>query len=93
MTRIQIARDVSMADTIVTAHQHDQRTVILLCGLQHAHQRQGVPAHLPTSLRCHSVRLTADGYEASEAYHTVWRTTATPEKDHCAELEKQLQKK
>lgn len=94
MTRIQIARDVRMADSIVRAHQQNpSRTVIFLCGLQHAHKQQGVPAHLPTSLRCHSVRLTADGYDASQAYDTVWRTTPTPEKDHCAALQKQLQKR
>lgn len=92
MTRIQIARDVSMAHTVLQAHQA-KRTVVMLCGLAHAHKQQGIPAHLPSTLRCHSVRLSADAYNGSGAYDTVWRTAPVAEKDHCAALEKQFQKK
>lgn len=91
MTRIQIARDARMADTLVAAHQNDPRTVILLCGVQHAHRQQGVRAHLPTSLRCHSVALTTGKDDASAAYDTVWHTAPVPEQDHCAHLKQQLQ--
>jgi uncharacterized iron-regulated protein len=97
MTRIQIARDVSMATAISQAHQPQHRTVIMLCGLQHADKRHGIPAHLPSTLRCHSVRLSADVdaesevFRASGAYDTVWPTKPIAPKDDCSALKKQFQ--
>jgi uncharacterized iron-regulated protein len=92
MTRIQIARDASIAQTVLTALPPKQ-TVIVLCGAQHAHRRLGIPVHLPNHTRLHSVRLSTNNTSPSNPaeYDTVWTTAPLPQKDHCADL-RSLQK-
>jgi uncharacterized iron-regulated protein len=56
MTRIQIARDRSMAQTLGQAVVPG-KTVLLLAGARHADAQLGVPVHLPASLRIRSTQL------------------------------------
>lgn len=49
MTRIQVARDVALADT-VAAHAAPGRTVVLVAGAGHVRSDIGVPLHLPSAL-------------------------------------------
>jgi len=56
MTRIQIARDRSMAETIAGAVQPG-KTVVLLAGSGHVEPDVGVPRHLPAALRIESLVL------------------------------------
>lgn len=87
MTRIQLARDVHMAQALVSAAVPGQ-TVLLLTGSQHAHRQLGVPLHLPGHLGVTSVRLDASGSrpDDGQAFDAVWPTAPLAPKDHCAEL-------
>jgi hypothetical protein len=58
MTRIQVARDVAMAQTVAAAAQPG-KTVVLLAGGGHVDEAIGVPQHLPATLRSHSLRWPA----------------------------------
>lgn len=49
MTRVQVARDVAMAQTIAAAATKG-RTVVLLAGSHHVEADVGVPQHLPKEL-------------------------------------------
>jgi uncharacterized iron-regulated protein len=87
MTRVQIARDRAMAQTLVKARQPG-KTVLLISGAGHATQTLGVPQHLPTDVSVKSVKLQAGNGAARAGYDAVWRTPALPEKDYCAALRK-----
>ena len=92
MTRIQIAKDIRMADTVQEALRPSQ-VVLLISGSVHADKQLGVPQHLPPALRVKAIRLrsgtgAAGGERAS--FVSVWLTPATPDKDYCAGLAKQL---
>jgi len=90
MTRIQVARDRAMAQTLVKAAQPG-RTVLLVSGSGHANRALGVPQHLPIELKAKSVRLLAgDGPGAD--FDAVWRTPALPAKDYCASLRERREK-
>lgn len=92
MTRIQIARDRRMADTLAQAVQPG-KVVVLLSGSVHADKQLGVPQHLPAGLQVKSVRLLAGGKSlAGETFDSVWGTEATPDKDYCAGLREQFGK-
>ena len=54
MTRIQIARDKAMAQTLVDAHRSPGTTALLITGAGHTLRTAGVPVHLPKNL---SVRI------------------------------------
>jgi uncharacterized iron-regulated protein len=56
MTRIQIARDRAMAETVLRAAVPG-RTVVLIAGAGHVDEALGVPRHLPESLRVATLRL------------------------------------
>jgi uncharacterized iron-regulated protein len=56
MTRVQIARDVAMAQTIASAATQG-KTVMLLAGSGHVQADIGVPQHLPKELRVTPVVL------------------------------------
>ena len=91
MTRVQIARDITMADTI---HQlvFPGKTVLLLAGNGHADRRLGVPQHLRADLKAKSIQLRAEGQgsDTADALDSVWTTPALPDTDHCAALKEQL---
>lgn len=95
MTRIQIARDKSMAEVAMGALQAG-RTVLLVAGNGHVRRDLGVPRYLPASLGHRVLMAQAalpDGTPAardSEQADMVWPTPARPAVDHCAELKKQM---
>ena len=92
MTRIQIARDRRMADTLAKAVQPG-KVVVLLSGSVHADKQLGVPQHLPAGLQVKSVRLLAGAQTLpGESFDSVWATEAAPYKDHCAGLGAQFGK-
>ncbi len=92
MTRIQIAKDITMADTI---HQlvFPGKTVVLLAGNGHADRTLGVPRHLRADLNAKSIHLRAGdalGTDRADAFDSVWATPALPDTDYCAGLKEQL---
>lgn len=97
MARIQIARDVSMAQALASAWQ-PSRTAVLLCGNEHARQDLGVPIHLnqlppPWPANAGPVQSVLMGpmdESTASASGTYWYTARQPQADHCAELRKQL---
>ena len=69
MTRIQIARDVSMAETVLAARQPG-KTVLLVAGGGHVVRDMGVPVHLPPTLTTRVLLAQTqnqDGKPASDA--------------------------
>jgi len=75
MTRVQVARDETMARVITAAHVPG-KTVVLLAGSAHVAPSLGVPRHLPKGLRVRAVEHPTD--------------PGAPVKDHCAALRQSL---
>lgn len=92
MTRVQVARDVAMAQTLAGAAVPG-KTVVLLAGSGHADRALGVPQHLPKGLQSKSVLLLAEhaqpGTKPVADFDSVWATRPAPEKDYCAEFRAQ----
>lgn len=91
LTRIQIARDISMAETL---HQLvlPGKVVVLLTGNGHADRNLGVPQHLPAEFKAKSIHLRAgddSGAAMDGAFDAVWATPPLPETDYCASLRQQ----
>lgn len=90
MTRVQIARDLAMAETVKSLARPGQ-TVLLLAGSAHVNRRSGVPAHWPKNFQSISVRLQAGGNGSAEGhFDQVWMTAALPPRDYCAEFKGRL---
>jgi len=99
MTRIQIARDISMANTLDQAALPG-KTVILLAGSGHVNRVLGVPQHLPPGTTAKAVQLragpagtAADARQEAEikaAFDAVWPTPAVPDQDHCKDLQEKF---
>ena len=90
MTRIQIARDRAMAQTLIQA-KSPGKTVVLVSGAGHSPRVLGVPQHLPTEMEVRVVRLVAgDAPDADNkgpaVYDAVWLTPALPPRDYCADF-------
>lgn len=89
MTRIQIAKDVTMANALSQA-AFPGKVVVFLTGSRHADRELGVPQHLPASLKSKSIHLRAINVsgndDKSTAFDSVWPTPAVPEIDYCADL-------
>ncbi|MDO8450453.1 MAG: ChaN family lipoprotein [Rhodoferax sp.] len=89
MTRIQIARDVSMAQTVTRAALAG-KTVLLLAGSGHVDRILGIPQHLPPGFKVKTVLLHAE--QASVATNSVaqfdhfWPARPAPVIDYCANL-------
>ena len=93
MTRIQIARDRTMADTLAAARQPG-RTVLLIAGNGHVQRDLGVPAHLPSGMQTKVLSAQAESAQAApenaanSAQDTGadlrWPTPPVPPRDHCA---------
>ena len=95
MTRVQIARDLAMADT-VTGARPPGRVVLLVAGNGHVARGLGVPAHLGSDIRVKV--LSAQAVPASSATKTEadespadlhdgnlrGATPPVPPRDHCA---------
>jgi uncharacterized iron-regulated protein len=95
MTRIQIARDISMAETVVAARQPG-KTVLLVAGGGHVVRDMGVPVHLPPGLSTRVLLAQAQGpdgkpvSDAGGAADLVWPTPAITPKDYCGDLRKSM---
>ncbi|KQP12558.1 ChaN family lipoprotein [Pseudorhodoferax sp. Leaf267] len=86
MTRVQIARDMAMAQAVVD-NARPGGVVLLLAGSGHVDRALGVPRYLPPGFRAQAVRLQAGGKaEAAAGFDVVWPTPPVPPRDHCAEL-------
>jgi uncharacterized iron-regulated protein len=89
MTRVQIARDRAMAQTLASLVSPG-KTVVLLAGGRHVDRQLGVPRHLPAGVQAKVVTLRAGlppavGRNAAEA-DAIWTTPPVPPKDHCADF-------
>jgi uncharacterized iron-regulated protein len=90
MTRVQIARDIAMADTVAGARQAG-RTVLLVAGNGHVHRALGVPLHLPDDARVKVISAQATGAASADAAtpagaDLVWTTPQLPPRDYCAQF-------
>ncbi len=91
MTRIQLARDRSMAQTATQA-LIPGKTVLLVAGNGHVREDLGVPLHLPTSV-AHKVVMAQAGNPKDASpppADAVWETPALPPRDHCAEMKQRM---
>lgn len=90
MVRVQIARDISLAQTAAAAHRPGQ-VVLLVAGAGHVQRSLGVPLHLPANLVA-KVAIAQAG-QAQEAMKTeadwIHPTPALPPQDACAALRQQ----
>ena len=89
MTRIQIARDIAMAQTVAGAAVPG-KTVLLLAGAGHVDRSLGVPQHLPSNFNSKSIGMVAasepTAADANAKFDAVWPARPAPEKDYCAEF-------
>lgn len=92
MTRVQIAKDISMASTL--GHSVlPGKVVVLLSGSGHADRKLGVPQHLRADINSKALRLRAGSsaeMDKAEVFDAVWLTPALPEKDYCEDFKKQM---
>ena len=94
MTRIQIARDMKMAETLKEVALPG-KVAVLLAGSGHTDRLLGVPQHLSAMLKVKAVRLRAGDAAAADkadTFDAVWVTPAMPEKDYCAAFKTQMGK-
>jgi uncharacterized iron-regulated protein len=97
MTRIQLARDHSLAQTAVAALRPGQ-TVLLIAGNAHVQRDLGVPLHLAPgqghrvvlSLAREGVALARSEPSPQAQADRHWVTPPRPAKDHCAALRQRL---
>ena len=87
MTRIQIARDAAMAETLAGAARAG-KTALLVAGGGHVLRGLGVPVHLAATLRLKVILAVAGPPEPGKVSgaDAVWETPPLPPQDHCAEL-------
>lgn len=101
MTRIQIARDLSMAQTLSQIERPPGRTVLLLAGAGHVLRSAGIPVHLPPELTVKILiaavkdgamarQVAVDQPQAGDA-DLLWTSPAQVEPDRCAELKRQME--
>ena len=90
MTRIQIARDIAMAQTLTKALQPG-KTVVLLAGGAHVDRSLGVPLHMASTLKIKTVLMRAEPItqEAATAasFDAIWPAQAAPAVDYCARFD------
>ena len=94
MTRIQVARDMKMAETLKEVALPG-KVVLLLAGSAHTDRLLGVPQHLPAALKVKAVHLRAGDAtptDKADAFDAVWITPALPETDYCAAFKAQMGK-
>ena len=89
MTRVQIARDIAMAETLAKAVQAG-KTVVLLAGGGHVDRRLGVPLHLAPRLHVKAVLIRPesqpDPSESALSFDAFWPAQAAPVVDYCAKF-------
>jgi uncharacterized iron-regulated protein len=93
MTRIQVAKDISMASAVGKTVLPG-KVVVLLSGSAHADRSLGVPQHLREGINSKSVLMRAG--EASPglsgkagAFDTVWTTSPLPATNYCEKFRNQ----
>jgi uncharacterized iron-regulated protein len=93
MARIQIARDLAMADTLARAADQAApmgMVAVLLAGSGHVDKSLGVPRHLRLEVLSKSVLLGAgiaqSATEKIANFDHVWTAKDIPGKDYCADL-------
>ena len=94
MARIQVARDVAMAQTLADVADAN-RVVLMLAGGQHILRDRGAPVHLPPELQRRTqatLMVAGEDRRAEAGTDRLWLTPATPPRDHCAELRQQMQR-
>lgn len=92
MARVQVARDLRMAQTTVAA-QHPGRVVVLVAGAAHVKRSLGVPVHLPEKIASKVVIAhtgTADDAMKTEA-DLLQQTPDLPPDDACELLRQRWQ--
>lgn len=86
MTRVQIARDMHMAQTIAGAATPG-KTVLLLAGRGHVDRSLGVVRHLPPGLKAWAIGIGADpadlGTGTLAKFDQAWPAAPGPDIDHC----------
>jgi uncharacterized iron-regulated protein len=92
MTRIQLARDMAMAQTVAGARRSG-KTVLLIAGAGHVRRGLGVPLYLPPDSKVKVI--VAQAGQGQSAINTeadaVWETAPLPLKNRCAELQRAIQ--
>lgn len=92
MTRIQLARDKSLASSAL-AQLSPGKTVVLVAGNGHVRRDLGVPQYLPPA-QAHRVVMALAGPPSpqtpSRQADALWHTPPVPAQDHCAALKKQM---
>ena len=99
MTRVQIARDIAMADAVARAAQQAApgRVVLLITGNGHVHRALGVPRFLPADLKAKVLSAQAQPAQAAienealadralQAGDLRWPPPPLPPRDPCATL-------
>ncbi|HEX5738480.1 MAG TPA: ChaN family lipoprotein [Hydrogenophaga sp.] len=95
MTRVQIARDHSMALTAVRVLNGTQ-TVLLVAGNEHVRRDLGVPRFLPAQQAFKVVQSRAqpntleDPVATTSQADLLWTSPPRPPRDHCAEMKRHL---
>lgn len=89
MTRIQIARDVQMAQALQGARLAG-KTAVLVAGSGHVLRDRGVPVHLGGDAAAARVLVLQAGAGAEAAADHVLRTPALPPTDYCASLRERM---
>lgn len=89
MTRVQIARDLVMAQTLRAAAQPG-RTVLLLAGRGHVDRSLGIPRHLPREFQIKSIGIGEDkAFHASNSvasFDLAWPAAPGLDIDYCAQF-------
>lgn len=85
MTRIQLARDDSLARTAIHA-QRPQQTVVLVAGFAHVQRSLGIPTWLPEHLPYYvAIAQAGQALQAMEKEADyIHHTPAVPSEDECA---------
>ena len=93
MTRIQLARDMAMAQTLQAATVPG-KTVVLLAGAGHVDRSLGIPQYLPENLKSKAVLLQVKPAQAAPKsivnFDSIWVTPSIPATDYCADLQNKL---
>ena len=91
MTRVQIARDIAMADTLARAVQAG-KTVVLLAGGGHVDRSLGVPLHLTPGVKVKAVLIRPEiqvdlsDPESAANFDAIWPAQPAPVVDYCAKF-------
>ena len=99
MTRVQIARDMAMAQVAAqevkkAAALATPRYVVLIAGSVHVDATLGIPRHWPAGVASKSVQLggpaASDRDTAPLAFDATWPAQPIPAQDYCAEMKKSM---